>query len=102
MEILAEIEAAVSRYLAPDHRADVIQNMCVAITERRLRRADIPAAASSFVNAEFRLHHDGYKFTSLDAPIFSDSATTLLERLTTEADSGYWDLNFMASSGRRK
>ena len=44
----------------------------------------------------------GVRRVSLDARLYDDGNATLLDCLSTEAGTGYWDINMMASSGRRK
>lgn len=87
-DIMDEIEAAVPRYLPPDHRADVIQNIWLAVLERRLKRSEIAERVREYINAEYRNAHNKYGDRSLDVPIWIDSATTLLDTLSTE--QGLW------------
>jgi len=54
------------------------------------------------VNQRYTSDQDKYRSRSLDVPIFEGSTLTLLDRLTTEAGTGYWDPNMMASTGRQK
>lgn len=82
--IMDVIDAAVPRHLPKDHRDDVIQNVWLAVIEGRLKRSEIAARAREFVRAEYRLHHNRWGDRSLDVPIWIDSATTLLDTLSTE------------------
>lgn len=100
--IVDEIEAAVPRHLPRDLRDDAIQNIWMAVLEGRLKRSEIPSRAHEFVRAEYKTNHNAWGEHSLDLPIYIDSNTTLLDRLSTEAGTGYWDVNMMASTGRRK
>lgn len=101
-DIMMMIRAAVPRYLPKDHRDDVIQNIWMAVLERRLKRSEIQERASDFIGAEYKVNHNKWGPCSLDAPICVDSSVTLLDVLSTESGSGYWDPNMMASTGRRK
>jgi hypothetical protein len=49
---------------------------------------------NEYIKAQFRQFS---KFTSvsLDAQLFDDGNATLLDRLSTDADTGYWDPNMM-------
>jgi hypothetical protein len=86
-DIMDVIESAVPRNLTRDHRADVIQNIWIAVLERRLKRSEIASRVREFINAEYRNAHNGYGDRSLDVPIWLDSNTTLLDTLTR----GLWD-----------
>jgi hypothetical protein len=81
------IEAAVSLHLPRDLRQDVVQNMWVAVRERRLKRSDIAARAHEYVSAEYKANHNAWGPRSLDVPIWLDSNTTLLDTLSR----GMWD-----------
>jgi hypothetical protein len=59
------------------------------------------AALRDYVTAQFR-QYSKYDRVSLDARLFEDGNATLLDRLSTDVDTGYWDINMMASTGRRK
>lgn len=86
-DIMDEIEAAVPRYLSKDLRDDTIQNIWLAVIERRLKRSEITSRAHKFVRAEYNINHDKYGPRSLDVPIYLDGSTTLLDTLTR----GLWD-----------
>jgi hypothetical protein len=86
-DIMDVIESAVPRGLTPDHRADVIQNIWIAVLERRLKRSEIVPRVREYINAEYRNAHNKYGDRSLDVPIWLDSRTTLLDTLTR----GLWD-----------
>jgi hypothetical protein len=101
-DIFDMISAAVPRHLPPDLRDDAIQNMWVAVREGRVKRNEIAVRAREFVSAQFQTNHNAWGTRSLDAPIWIDSSATLLDRLSNEAGGGYWDINMMASTGRRK
>lgn len=87
-DIIDAIHAAVPRHLPKDHRDDVIQNIWVAVRERRLKSSEIAARAKDFIRDEYRLNHNAWGDRSLDVPIWVDSATTLLDTLSTE--QGLW------------
>jgi hypothetical protein len=86
-DIMDAIEAAVPRHLPPDHRADVIQNIWLAVLEGRLKRSEIAELAREYINAEYRINHNAWGPRSLDVPIYLDASTTLLDTLTR----GLWD-----------
>jgi hypothetical protein len=100
--ILVRINQAVPCYLQRDHRDDVVSDMTYAWMEGRLRPDDIERRTIEFVRARFKSDHNKYGNLSLDVPIYLDGTATLLDRLSTEVDTGYWDINVMASTGRRK
>jgi hypothetical protein len=100
--ILDRINLAVSRGLQRDHRDDTISDMTCVWLEGRLREDDIEKRASNFARARFKSGHIKYGDLSLDVPIHVDGSATLLDRLSTETESGYWDPNVMASTGGRK
>jgi hypothetical protein len=101
-DIMDDIQAAVPRHLPRDLRDDAIQNIWLAVTERRLYRSEIRTRAHEFVGSEYRENHDKWGNRSLDVRLRVDSTATLLDRLSSEAGTGYWDVNMMASTGRRK
>jgi hypothetical protein len=86
-DIVEEIEAVVPGHLPPDHRADVIQNIWLAVLEGRLKRSEIAERAREYINAEYRTNHNAWGLRSLDVPIWVDGKTTLLDTLTR----GLWD-----------
>jgi hypothetical protein len=86
-DIMEVISAAVPPYLSKDHRDDVIQNIWMAVLERKLKRGEIKARACEFIRSEYRTSHNAWGPRSLDVPIYLDSNTTLLDTLTR----GLWD-----------
>ncbi|OSJ16833.1 hypothetical protein BST63_10595 [Bradyrhizobium canariense] len=100
-DIFALIRAAVPYGLPAQIRQDTISAMALAIVQRRLKPSDIRRRTKEFVSAQFE--SAGWnRARSLDAHLFSDGDATLLDRLSTEAETGYWDVNMMVSAGRRK
>jgi hypothetical protein len=53
VNIMDEIAASVPRHLPRDLRDDVIQNIWIAVIERKLKREDIPTRAYEFIRAEW-------------------------------------------------
>jgi hypothetical protein len=100
--VFARIHQAVPMRLSKDHRDDTISDMTFAWIEGRLEADDVERRAKEFVNKRYTSDHDKYRSRSLDVPIFEGSTLTLLDRLTTEAGTGYWDPNMMASTGHQK
>jgi hypothetical protein len=100
--LIERINLAVPRYLQRDHRDDVVSDRACAWLEGRLRADDIERRAIEYVRARFKSDHNKHGDLSLDVPIYLDGSATLLDRLSTEAEAGLWDINMMASTGRRK
>lgn len=96
------ISAAMPLHLSRDHRDDAIQNMWVAVKEGRVKHSEIASRAKEFVSAEYRINHDAWGPRSLDVPIYLEGNATLLDSLSVEMGTGCWDINMMASTGRRK
>jgi hypothetical protein len=80
-------------------RKGVIAAMAGDVVEGKLKTADIRRRVRQYITVEYRQF---YGDVSLDAHLFADGTATLLDRLSTEAGTGYWDINMMASAGRRK
>jgi hypothetical protein len=82
-------------------REDVIGSMALDLAEGKLLPQDLRNRVREYVTAHFRMFS---KFgpRSLDAPLSPDGSTTLLDMLSTDASTGYWDPNMMASTGRQK
>jgi hypothetical protein len=82
-------------------REDVIGSMALDLAEGKLQPEDIQRRVHEYVTAQFRLFS---KFgpQSLDAPLSAEGPATLLDMLSTDAGTGYWDPNMMASTGRQK
>jgi hypothetical protein len=99
---IERINLAVPRHLQRDHRDDTVSDMTCAWLEGRLRDDDIERRAPEFVRGRFKSDNNKYGDLSLDVPIYLDSSSTLLDTLSTDSESGYWDPNMMASTGRRK
>ena len=100
-DIFMLIRSAVPTSLPAQIRDDVIGAMALAVVEGKLRRADIQRRVREYVTAQFR-QFSKFGAVSLDARLYDDGSATLLDRLSTEAGTGYWDFNMMASSGHRK
>lgn len=87
-DIMDAIQAAVPRHLPKDHRDDAIQNIWVDVLQGKFPRTEIAERAPAYVSAEYRTNHNKWGHRSLDVPIWTDSATTLLDTLSTE--QGLW------------
>jgi hypothetical protein len=100
-DIFSLIRSVVPDTLPLQIRKDVITAMANDVVEAKLRAADIPRRAREYIAVQYR-QISKYGSLSLDARLFEDGNATLLDRLSTEASTGYWDINMMASAGRRK
>jgi hypothetical protein len=101
VDIFLMIRSAVPTTLPAQVRDDVIGAMALAVVEGKLRAADIRRRVREYITAQFR-QFSKFGPASLGAPLSPDGTITLLDKLSTEAEAGYWDLNMMASSGRRR
>jgi hypothetical protein len=88
--IMNEIDVAVPRHLSPDHRDDVIQNIWMAVLERKLKRSEIASRAHEFIRSEYKSNHNAWGPRSLDVPILVSGNATLLDTLAS-GSSGLWD-----------
>jgi hypothetical protein len=88
--IMNEIALAVPRHLSPDHRDDVIQNIWMAVLERKLKRSEIASRAHEFIRSEYKSNHNAWGPRSLDVPILVSGNATLLDTLAS-GSSGLWD-----------
>jgi hypothetical protein len=100
-DIFMLIRSAVPTTLPAQIRDDVIGTMALEVVEGKLRPADLRRRVREYVSAQFG-QFSKYGRVSLDARLFEDGNATLLDRLSTDVDTGYWDINMMASVGRRK
>jgi hypothetical protein len=71
------------------------------IVEGKLRSTDIRKRVRDYMSGQFR-QFSKYGALSLNTRLFEDSNAKLLDILSTDASTGYWDLNMTASTGRRK
>jgi hypothetical protein len=101
LDIFNVIRSAVPLTLPTQIRDDVIGAMALEIVEGKLRPTDVRRRVREYIALQFRQFTKYGRF-SLDAQLFEDGSATLLDRLSTEAGTGYWDVNMMASTGRRK
>jgi hypothetical protein len=101
VDIFLLIRSAVPSTLPAQIRDDVIQAIALAVVEGKLRPTDIRRRVREYVTLQFR-QFSKYGPASLDARLSDGGNATLLDRLSTDAGTGYWDLNMMASSGRQK
>jgi hypothetical protein len=99
-DIFGLIRSAVPESLPREIRDDVIGTMALEVVEGKLKTADIRRRVREFITAQYR-QFSKYGPISLDARLFEDGSATLLDRLTTDIATG-WDVNMMASTGRRK
>jgi len=100
VDIFLLIRSAVPATLPAQIRDDVIGAMALAVVEGKLRPTDISRRVREYVTAQFR-QFSKYGPASLDARLSGDGNATLLDRLSSDVGTGYWDPNMMASSGRR-
>jgi hypothetical protein len=100
-DIFLMISAAVPTTLPAQIRDDVIGAMGLAIVEGKLRPTDIRRRVREYVTLQFR-QFSKYGPASLEARLSEDGNATLLDRLSTDVGTGYWDVNMMASTGRQK
>jgi hypothetical protein len=88
-------------HLWEGERGDVMSLMFVDVSEGRLKISDCAARVD-----EYRRRHNrrprAWGDYSLDAPIGEDGSATWLDMVSVDAESGAWDINMMASTGRRK
>lgn len=101
LDIFNAIRSAVPTTLPAQIRDDVIGKMALEVVEGKLRPTDIRRRVREYVTAQFR-QFSKFGSVSLDAHLYDNGNATLLDRLSTEARTGYWDMNMLASSGRRK
>jgi hypothetical protein len=95
------LNVAIPANLPAQIRDDVIGAMALELVEGKLKTTDVRRRVREFIKAQFR-QFGKFGPLSLDARLFEDGNATLLDRLSTEAGTGYWDINMMASTGRRK
>jgi len=100
-DIFMLIRSAVPANLPAQIRDDVIGAMALEIVEGKLRPTDIRRRVREYVAVQYR-QFSKFGRVSLDARLFEDGNATLLDCLSTEAGTGYWDINMMASTGRQK
>jgi hypothetical protein len=79
---LDRINAVVPRYLARDHRDDIIGEMALAVYEGRLEEVHIERRVGEFVQAGYRRDHDKHKTVSLDVPLFDGSGLRGIDLIT--------------------
>ncbi|MHC2247850.1 hypothetical protein [Bradyrhizobium elkanii] len=98
-EAYTAMRAALPPWLPRNDKEELFSRMALAYAEGRDLR-EICRRTGEYLNAHFRMFS---KFgpISLNAQLFSDGSATLLDRLSTENGTG-WDLNMLASTGRRK
>jgi hypothetical protein len=63
---------------------------------------DVRRRVGEYITAQYRQFSSKFGPRSLDAPLSADGPATLMDVLSTDAETGYWDPNMMASTGRRK
>jgi hypothetical protein len=101
VDIFLLIRSAVPTTLPAQIRDDVIGVMALEVVEGKLRPTDIQRRVREYVALQFR-QFSKYGPASLDARLSEDGNATLLDRLSTDVGTGYWDVNMMASTGRQK
>jgi len=101
VDIFLLIRSAVPTALPAQIRDDVIGAMALDVVEGKLRPTDIRRRVREYVTLQFR-QFSKYGPASLDARLSEDGNATLLDRLSTDVGTGYWDFNMMASTGRQK
>jgi hypothetical protein len=66
--------------------------MALDVVEGKLRPTDIRRRVREYVTAQFRLFSK-YGPASLDGRLSEDGNAPLLDRLSTDVGTGYWDVN---------
>ena len=100
-DIFMLIRSAVPAYLPAQIRDDVIGAMALEIVEGKLRPTDIRRRVREYITARYR-QFSKFGHVSLDARLYDDGNATLLDRLSTDASTGCWDVIMMASTCCRK
>lgn len=70
--LLQALDRAVPRYLTNDARADVCQDVLLAIYEGRETPETAPLNVKAYVSAFLRMFKDRFRTLSIDVPIFED------------------------------
>lgn len=92
-EIVLAVNEAIPRWIPEQLRADICQDMIVAIISGELDLSDLNAKASSYIKKMYRVYPTRYGAISLDSPPpwMRDSDTPLVEMLDAEtANWGNW------------
>jgi hypothetical protein len=84
---LQEAEKCIPRYLDRQDREDIKHDIVAAVLAGELAIEEIRGDAAWFKNEHFRGSIDLSRVESLDAPLFDDSPTALIDRLTTDTTS---------------
>jgi hypothetical protein len=100
-DIFKLIRDEVPTTLPAQIRDDVIGTMAMEIVEGKLRPTDVRRRVKEYITAQYR-QFSSYGPRSLDTALSADGPATLLDMLSTDAGTGYWDPNMMASNGHRK
>ena len=81
--LMRKVSDVVPKWLPPDRRADICQDMIVAILCGDLDEATLDLSAKEFTKAVLKQHPTMFGDLSLDAPI-GDSDWTIMDTLSTE------------------
>lgn len=87
-DMLRAINAAVPKHLSPDLRADICQDLCVAVLCGDISLDNIKEGVKATIKEVRRMFPDKYGPLSLDAPMPGTENFTLLDTLSTE--DGAW------------
>ncbi len=79
-EIVAAVSAALPRYLEPDMRDEVMQNMVLAVLEGSLSIDDTVGSAGKYIGM-YRRQYGRYGTVSLDAPLSGTDDLRLIDTL---------------------
>lgn len=86
---LEEADRYVPRYLSPQDREDIKHDLVTAVLAGEITIAEVRANVDWYKNEHLRGAIDMGRFESIDAPLFEDSNTGLIDRLSTDATSYY-------------
>ncbi len=90
--LVLDVHNAVPRALPEWIRADVCQDLIVAILAGEIQRSELKGSVRGYASKVLKMHPLKYGPLSLDAPIFDGEGVTLIERIAGE-DGRDWDLD---------
>lgn len=86
-ELTKLVNAAVPKWYPADRRADICQDMVVALLMGEITKEDLKENVGSFVSKVMKMHPTKWGHMSLDAPLYEDGGRTMHDTLTIQ--SGY-------------
>lgn len=84
-DLMQAVDAVVPKALSDFARADICQDLMLALLEGTLKLRDLKSGAKAYLGSYYKMYPDKFGPISLDAPIPGTDGLTIMDRLSNES-----------------